>query len=94
MNQTIFTVNSNKKVAKDVYELKLSGDTSEIKASGQFVNLKIDGLFLRRPLSVCDYDKDSLTLIYKVVGEGTKKLTEYSKNDKIDILVGDRKSTR
>lgn len=88
MNQTIFTVNSNKKVAKDVYELKLSGDTSEIKASGQFVNLKIDGLFLRRPLSVCDYDKDSLTLIYKVVGEGTKKLTEYSKNDKIDILVG------
>ena len=57
-------------------------------APGQFVNIKLDGLFLRRPISVCDYDKDSLTLIYKVVGVGTEKMAGLSPGDKLDILVG------
>lgn len=88
MKQAFFTIISNDKIAKDVYQIKLSGDTSEIKRAGQFVNIKIDGLFLRRPISVCDYDDGLLTLIYKVVGEGTEKLAGYGRGKVLDILVG------
>ena len=64
MKQTVFTIESNEKIAKDVYLMVLSGDASDITASGQFVNIKLEGFYLRRPISVCDYSKDTLTLIY------------------------------
>ena len=88
MKQSIFEIISNEKIAKDIMLMKLSGDTSAITAPGQFVNIKIDGLFLRRPISVCDYDSDTLTLIYKVVGEGTYVMSKYQKGVKLDILTG------
>lgn len=88
MNQSIFTVTSNIKIAKDIYHMSLNGDTSAITSAGQFVNIKIDGLFLRRPISVCDYDSSSLTLIFKVVGKGTEKLAEAECGDRFDVLTG------
>ena len=65
---------SNKKIAKNTYECILSGDASDIRAPGQFVNIKLDGFYLRRPISVCDATQNSLTIIYKVVGDGTEKM--------------------
>ena len=50
------------------------GDISDITAPGQFVNIKLDGFYLRRPISVCDAVGDRLTIIYKVVGDGTEKM--------------------
>jgi dihydroorotate dehydrogenase electron transfer subunit len=69
-------------------KLVLCGDTSDIQGSGGFVNIKIDGLFLRRPISVCDYDDKTLTLIYKIVGKGTEALAEMANGTELDILVG------
>ena len=69
MKQEIFTIKSNKKIARDVYELILAGNTDEITAPGQFVNIALDGFFLRRPISICGYESGKLTLIYKVVGK-------------------------
>ncbi len=88
MIQGFFEVQSNEKIARDVYKMVLLGDTSNISAAGQFVNIKLDGKFLRRPISICDYDEKSITIIYKVVGEGTKLLTEYSVGSRLDLLVG------
>ena len=88
MKQTIFIVESNVKIAKDVYLMILSGDTEDITKPGQFVNIKLDGFFLRRPISVCDYSDGSLTLIYKVVGGGTEKMSAMTKGEKLDILTG------
>ena len=87
MEQVFFDIQSNKQLTSDVYELKLAGDTSKISASGQFVNIKIDGEFLRRPISVCDYQEGLLTLVYKVVGKGTEKLSKTT-SGKLDLLVG------
>ena len=64
-----------KKIAKDVYKMRLEGDTSHITAPGQFVNIKLDGKFLRRPISVCDCEENVITIIYKVVGEGTEQMS-------------------
>ncbi len=88
MKQTVFTIESNEKIAKDVYLMVLSGDASDITAPGQFVNIKLEGFYLRRPISVCDYSKDTLTLIYKVVGKGTEYMAELKAGTKLDILTG------
>lgn len=88
MKQVFLTTESNVKIAKNVYEMRLKGDLSGIAAAGQFVNLKVDDCYLRRPISVCDKDGDTLTLVYKVVGKGTKILSEYQKGKIIDALTG------
>ncbi len=88
MKQEIFSVVSNRNIADKVFEMKLSGNTSGITASGQFVNIKLDGFFLRRPISVCDCEDGLLTIIYKVVGEGTQALSEMKDGTKLDILTG------
>lgn len=88
MKQGIFTILRNEKIAKNIMLLVLSGDTSAITAPGQFVNIQIDGLYLRRPISVCDYDENTLTLIYKIVGEGTEIMSNYKPGVQLDLLVG------
>ncbi len=88
MKQEFFKIVSQKKIAKEVMLMILSGKTDGITASGQFVNIKIGGFFLRRPISVCDYDENTLTLIYKVVGEGTSAMAKMNSGDTLDILTG------
>lgn len=88
MKQVFYTVKSNEKIANDIYKMVLIGDTSPITAPGQFINLKLDGYFLRRPISVYDYDDESVTIIYKTVGEGTRKMSEYESGTVIDTLSG------
>ena len=88
MKKVIFTIQTNEKLTDSVYKMTLSGDTSGIARSGQFVNIQLDGLYLRRPISVCDYEDGLLTLIYKVVGKGTEQMSWLDKGTKLDILVG------
>ena len=88
MTQEIFEVLSNERIAKDVYRMVLCGNTSSITAPGQFVNIKIDGFFLRRPISVCDWEKDRLTLIYKTVGQGTEVMSTMTAGTQLDLLCG------
>ncbi|MGI6336930.1 MAG: dihydroorotate dehydrogenase electron transfer subunit [Clostridiales bacterium] len=84
----LYTVETRKKLTHDTYELNLSGDTSAITKPGQFVNILLDGLFLRRPLSVCDWDDGTLRLIFKVVGDGTRQLAKVRPGDTLDTLTG------
>ena len=88
MKDTIFTVLKNTEIAKNTYEMTLSGDTSDISAPGQFVNLKLDGFYLRRPISVCDAEDGTLTIIYKAVGEGTAAMAKMQGGEKILTLTG------
>ena len=88
MKQSIFEIIENVALTKDVYRMKLSGDTSAITAPGQFVNILLDGLFLRRPISVCDWDDGVLTIVYKVVGHGTEQMSKMVPGKQLDILTG------
>ena len=88
MKQGIFTIISNEALTDSVYKMVLSGDTSAIIASGQFVNIQLAGKFLRRPISVCDYDSQTLTIVYKVVGKGTEQMSVMSAGEQLDILTG------
>ena len=82
-----FTILENKQIAKDVYLMALSGNTSGISASGQFVNIKLSGLYLRRPISVCDYEENKLTIIYKAVGKGTEQMSKMNVGQTLNILL-------
>ena len=88
MKQSIFTIRSNIALTDSVYKMVLEGDTSAITNCGQFVNIQLDGMFLRRPISVCDYDGDTLTIVYKVVGKGTEAMSVMAAGAKLDILTG------
>lgn len=88
MTQGIYTVVSNTALTDSVYKMVIEGDTSALTAPGQFINLTVDGCFLRRPISVFDWDDKSITIIYKVVGEGTEKMSQWQKGYKCDILTG------
>lgn len=88
MTQGIYKIVENVNLAPNVYKMVLEGDTSALTRPGQFVNIKIDGLYLRRPISVCDYDDKTITLIYKAVGVGTDKMAEMKESGELDLLVG------
>ena len=88
MKQSVFEIISNTALTDSVYKMILAGDTSDITNCGQFVNIQIEGMFLRRPISVCDYDEETLTLVYKVVGKGTEAMSKMEKGTKLDILTG------
>ena len=88
MKDVIMTVTAQRALTENVYELKLRGDVSRITRPGQFVNLLLDGLYLRRPISVCDLEQDTLTLVYKVVGRGTGQMTALRPGQQISVLTG------
>ena len=87
MDQQFCTILENKPLTDLVWKMRLQADTSAITAPGRFVNLKLDGLYLRRPISICDWDETGLTLIYKVVGAGTEQMTRLQPGHIIDTLI-------
>lgn len=86
--QNFYNVLSNKPLTKDIYEMVLEGDTQYITKPGQFINIAIDGKYLRRPISVCDYDEKTIKIIYKVVGEGTEIMSKMPVGTVLDVLTG------
>ncbi len=88
MQQSLFRIKENENIAPSVFRMVLEGDTKDVTRPGQFVNIKLDGLYLRRPISVCDLNGNELTIIYKVVGDGTKLMSEMAEGKKLDILTG------
>lgn len=88
MKQSIFKILTNEALTSNVYRMTLSGDTSAITAPGQFVNIRLEGKFLRRPISVCDWEEGKLTLVYKVVGHGTAQMAAMTPGESLDILTG------
>ena len=88
MKQSIFKILTNEALTSNVYRMTLEGDTSAITAPGQFVNIRLEGKFLRRPISVCDWEDGKLTLVYKVVGHGTAQMAAMTPGETLDILTG------
>ena len=87
MKQGLFKIKQNIKLTDNVMKMVLEGDVSDITASGQFINIKLDGLYLRRPISVCDKDDCTVTIIYKIVGKGTEVMSKMTEGT-LDVLTG------
>lgn len=88
MKRSLFTILKNEMLAPATFRMVLGGDTTAITAPGQFVNIALTGKFLRRPISVCDWEGERLTLIYKVVGQGTAQMSRMAPGESLDLLTG------
>ncbi len=88
MKDIRFTIISNKKLADRTYEMVLGCEAGAhgITTPGQFVNIKLDGFFLRRPISVCDWTDETLTILYKAVGRGTEAMSAFEAGEELDVL--------
>ena len=86
MKQVFLTITENIPLTENVFKMTLAGDVSAITAPGQFINLKLDGFYLRRPISVYDTDAQSVTIIYKVVGDGTEAMAKYEKGKVLEFI--------
>ena len=87
MQKRIFHIESNDAVARDTFRIVLRTDGPVAVRSGQFVDLDIPGYYLRRPISVSDSLPDGVVLYYKVVGEGTKVLSEMAPGSALELLL-------
>ena len=85
MLETHFEILSNKKLAPGTYEMILGGAANPT-APGQFIDIKLPGMYLRRPISVCDWTDDTVTIIYKTVGEGTKFMASLREGEMLEAL--------
>ena len=88
MNRGKYLIADNKPLTRDIWEMRLEGETSHITAPGQFINIQLDGFYLRRPISICDYDETSIKIIYKVVGHGTEAMAKLLPGEYLDVLCG------
>ena len=86
--QGFYTITENRPLTGQVYKMVLAGDTTPLTAPGQFVNVKVEGCYLRRPISVADWDEGTLTLLYKLVGEGTHRMAKAAPGAQLDLLCG------
>ena len=85
MNKRLYTIAENSLIAAKTYKMVLVG---EGVVEGEFVDIGIPGFYLRRPLSICDREDGKLTVVYKVVGEGTKVLSEMGVGAVLEVLTG------
>ena len=85
MKKDRFSIVRNRLIATKTYQLVLEGGGS---VDGEFVHIAVPGFFLRRPLSICDKEAGRLTIVYKVVGEGTKVLSEMKEGTVLEVLTG------
>lgn len=66
---------SNVNIAKDIWKMEMESDIAPQAKPGQFVMINIEPFFLRRPISISNTNGNTLTIVYKIMGAGTDKLT-------------------
>jgi dihydroorotate dehydrogenase electron transfer subunit len=83
--KSLYTIAENRLIAVKTFRMVLEGEGA---VDGEFIDIAIPGFYLRRPLSICDQEGGRLTVIYKVVGEGTKVLSEMTVGTELEVLTG------
>jgi dihydroorotate dehydrogenase electron transfer subunit len=82
-------ITSKKNIAKDIYDIWLySPKIAQTAKPGQFVNVKCNDFTLRRPISICEIDKENgrIRLVFQVKGAGTQWLAGKNENEVLDLL--------
>ncbi|MDD4796529.1 MAG: dihydroorotate dehydrogenase electron transfer subunit [Eubacteriales bacterium] len=86
---TLATVLSNRRIAQGIYQMRLDWGKAPAAQPGQYVHVKIpgdSGRILRRPISICRVEGQVLTLVYQLVGEGTRLLSLVSPGQRLDCM--------
>ena len=84
-----YPIIEKKTLAKEIYSFTVRCPEAAKAASvGQFANITADGFTLRRPISICEIDKENGTLRFgfEVRGKGTQQIATANVGDNLDIL--------
>jgi dihydroorotate dehydrogenase electron transfer subunit len=90
--QQTATISSNEKLQSQYFQIDLSVEKIPAMAGpGQFVHVQLPAFnhrVLRRPFSIFDVDAtdNRLSIVYKVVGEGTQHLSRLQEGESLDLL--------
>lgn len=82
---------SNVEIADNVYRMVIRQEEIAVNAkAGQFINVycKAESRILPRPISICEVDRDKglVTIVYMIVGMGTKEFSDLDSGDRIEVL--------
>ena len=78
---------SNAPIASGIYRMEFAlPEETEGMRCGKFLNISVgDGAhLLRRPIAICEYEKDRAAICYQIKGEGTFSLYLFDKNININ----------
>ena len=84
-----FIIAEKKAIAKGIFDITvLCPEIAAETMPGQFAQVAAEGFFLRRPISICDVDKDkgTIRLVFEVRGHGTDKISQLAKGSLVDII--------
>lgn len=85
-----YPILERKEIAKDIYSYVIScPEAAAVSKAGQFVHIRAEGYTLRRPISICEIDKEkgSIRIVFEVRGGGTDRLSQLQVGDKMDIIL-------
>lgn len=85
-----YPILKREEIAKDIYSYVIScPEAAAVSKAGQFVHIRAEGYTLRRPISICEIDKENGTvrIVFEVRGGGTDRLSQLRVGDKMDIIL-------
>lgn len=79
---------SQNKIADGIYSMWIETSAAKEAKPGQFIDVYVndDSKLLPRPISICEVKDNSLRIVYRVVGGGTKIMSTYQEGDEIQII--------
>ncbi len=80
---------AKKNLAKNIYDFTIRAHhLAALAEPGQFVHLRVPGFFLRRPISICEIDREAGTirLVFEIRGEGTEALSRINPGELVDVM--------
>lgn len=89
MKQEIVSIHSFECLTDEILELTfISEYIASVAKPGHFINIRVDTNFplLRRPFSIFNIDGNKISIVFNVIGNGTRALAKKRKGDTIDIL--------
>lgn len=83
-------IRSNEVVADGHYLLRCEcAEIAQYARPGQFIHVMVSqdtGMLLRRPFTIYTVDGHEITMLYQIIGEGTKRLSEMPVGEPLHVL--------
>ena len=75
------------RLTEDIYSVVVRSKMAQKAVPGQFAHILVPGKTLRRPISICEIEGDSLRFVFQVRGEGTEILAQSREGEAWDALL-------
>ena len=84
-----YKIVGKKALAENIYSFTVHcPEAAELARCGQFVHILVPGFTLRRPISICEIDREHGTIcfVFVIKGHGTEALARVNEGDMINMI--------